>query len=438
MYLAHNTQRLPPCRSGSPQRHMAAKKHYFDRGLGGALIPMLRLWHKVICNLMRGGDQLLSIVPCFGILEQVPYLNGSSRPIHRRRTFYGIAGSLIGIYLNSTAALAEVEEVSKDLGGSSNSISTLPSSLSIELSVDNYDNISDKDVAKFRLDEDLIPETVWSLHNNSPVHLDRIRDGVESSIDTGTGAHLDNLSSWIGTAFALWIENSIYKSGGFLPAPPLQFQVGSCGGGHAEHRDLDYCSMRDGVLWKEIQQQSLSDPNDGNKASENTNNNVSSSKDVSSSSNANDQSTPSLSTPTPVANSPPQGGLIALDPCGGTSGVCAIVDVGLAATPTDLPIVDTPPLPIDVLEAPIDALAPPIDVLAPPIDVLAPPPAQVTVVDDPGPGSGLPPIFTPQPLTPIPEASTWVMTITGFSIIALALRKKRRPRINPISIIDVS
>jgi hypothetical protein len=189
--------------------------------------------------------------------------------------------------------------------------------------------------------------------------------------------------------------------------------------------------MRDGELRQEIEQQSLSDANDGNTTLENANNNVVSPKDASSSSNANDQSTPSLTTPTPVANPLPHGGLIALDPCGGASGVCAIVDLGLAVTPTDLPIVDTPPLPIDVL-------APPIDVLAPPIDVLAPPPAQVTVLDNPEPESGLPPIFTPQPLTPIPEASTWVMTITGFSIIAFTFRKRRRPRINPISIIDVS
>jgi hypothetical protein len=444
VYLAHNTQRLPPCRSGSPQRHTAAKKHYFDRGLGGAIIPMLRLWHKVICDAVRDGDQMLPIIPCFGILEQVPYRGGRSRLIHRRRTFYGIVGSLIGIYLNSTAALAEVEEVSKDLGGPSNSISTLRSGLSIDLSVDDYDNISDKGVTKFRLDEDLIPETVWSLHNNSPVHLDRIRDGVESSIDTGTGAHLDNPSLWIRTSFALWIGNSIYASGGLLPVPPIQFQLASCGGGHAEHSDLDYCNMRDEVLGKEIQQHTLSDAEDGNTRSEDANTNVVSPNDVSSSSNANDQSTPSLSTPTPVANPPPQGGLIALDPCGGALGVCAIVDLGQAVTPTDLPIVDTSPPPIDdlaptidVLAPPIDVLAPPIDVLAPPIDVLAPPPTQVTLLDNPAPAD-LPPLFTSQPLNPIPEPSTWVMTVIGFSIIAFIFRKKRRRRINPISIIDVS
>jgi hypothetical protein len=403
---------------------------------------MLRLWHKVICDAIGDGGRVLPIIPCFGILEQVPYLGGSSRLIHGRRAFFGIVGSLIGIYLNSTAALAEVEEVSKDLVRSSTSISTLPSSLSIELLMDNYDDISNENVLKFHLDEDIIPDTVWSLHNNSQVHLDRIRDGVETPIDTGTGDRFDSPSSWIRTAFALWIGNSMYTSGGLLPAPPLQFQVASCGGSHAEHGDLDYCSIRDDVLRQEIEQRNLSEANDGNTTLA-ANDNLDSPKDVSSSSNANDQSTPSLSTPTPVANPPPQGGFIALDPCGGASGVCAIVDLGLAGTPIDLPIVDTPPPPIDVLVPLIDVLAPPV--VAPPIDVLAPPvlalgvpaPTPVTLLDNPEPGAGLPPLFTPPPLNAIPEASTWVMTITGFSILAFTFRKKRRPRINPISIIDV-
>jgi hypothetical protein len=141
--------------------------------------------------------------------------------------------------------------------------------------------------------------------------------------------------------------------------------------------------------------------------------------------------TPSFSTPTLVANPQLQGGLIALDPCDGTSGVCVIV---LGVTPIDLPIVDSSPPLIGDLPPTIDVLAPPIDVLAPPIDVLAPPIIPVTVVTNPGP----PPLFPPEPLKPIPEASTWVMTITGFSIIAFTFRKRRRPRINPISIIDVS
>jgi hypothetical protein len=393
---------------------------------------MLKLCHKVICDAMRGADPIHRIIPCFGILEQAPYLGKSFGLIYRRRTFYGMIGSVIGIYLNSTAALGEVEEVSKDLGGSINSISSIPSGLSIDLLVNDDDNISDKDVVKFHLDEDIIPETVWSLHSNNPVHVDRIRNGVETHIDMGTGAHFDNPSSWIRSSFASSLGAIMYTSGDLLSVTPLQFQVASCGGNHAERRDLDYCSTRD-ALRQEIEQQNLSDANDGNTTLV-TNNNVVSTKVASSSYNANDQSTPLSSTP--ATNPSPHGGMIALDPCGGASGVCAVVDEGLPA------IVDTsidvlvPP--IDALAPPIDALAPPIGALAPPIGVLAPPPTLVPVVDDPGPGLGLPPTFTSQPLKPIPEASTWVMTIIGFSIIALAFRKKRRTRIYPISIIDIS
>ena len=251
-------------------------------------------------RLSRDGDQMLPIIPRFGILERMPYRGGSSRLIHRRRTFYFIVGSLIGIYLNSTAALAEVEEVSKDLGRSSNNTSITPSGLSIELLPDNYDNISNQDVSKFHLEEDIIPATVWSLHSDDPIHLDRIRDGVETFIDTGTGARFEGQSSWTRTASALWIGNSMFAFGGLLPAPPLQFQVASCGGSHAERSDLDYCSMRDDILRQEIEQQNSSDAKAGKAALE----------DVSSPNDVflliqrfTPHSTPSLTTPTPVRQS---------------------------------------------------------------------------------------------------------------------------------------
>jgi hypothetical protein len=132
--------------------------------------------------------------------------------------------------------------------------------------------------------------------------------------------------------------------------------------------------------------------------------------------------------------------LIALDQCDG-AGVCAIVDIGLPATPIDLPTIDSQAPPIDDLTPPIDVLAAPIDVLAPPINLalpVAPPPTQLTFLDNPEPGPDLAPVFMPPPLKPIPEASTWVMTIIGFGIMIFVFMKKRQPRINPISIIDVS
>ena len=181
---------------------------------------------------------------------------------------------MIGIYLNSTAALAEVEEVSKDLGRPSNSISTLPSDLSIELLMDNYDNISDKDVDKFHLDEDIIPETVWSLHNNGPVHLDRIRDGVRSQIYTGSDAHFESPILWTGTAIALWGGANVFTSAGLLPLPPPQFQVASCGGSHVEQRDLDHCSIREVLIRKVSEQEALSGVDSDDDTLENISDNV--------------------------------------------------------------------------------------------------------------------------------------------------------------------
>ena len=408
---------------------------------------MLRLRRQIISDVMRDGDQVPPVIPCLGILEQAQHLGHSSQLIHKSSTFYGLVGGLVGIYLSSAAALAEVEEVSEDLGSSNRSISTLPSDLSIGPSIDNYDNISDKDVAKYHLDEDIIPEAVWNLQNRNPIHLDRFRDGVESQIYTGSDAHFESPILWTRTAIALWSGSKVYTSAGLLPLPLLQFQVASCGGNHAEHKDLDYCSVRSEDLQKKSDLANLSASGDDDDTSGNVANDVISSGDATPSSDNNNQSSYSLSAPslsatslstlTLISNSLSQGDLIVLGQCDGALGICAVADIGLPATPIDLP-------PIDVLEPPIDAPAPPIDVLEPPIVVLAPPivalapinlplpvappPTQITFLDNPEPGLDLPPVFTPSPLKPIPEASTWVMTIIGFGAMVIFYSRRNHQR----------
>jgi hypothetical protein len=99
---------------------------------------------------------------------------------------------------------------------------------------------------------------------------------------------------------------------------------------------------------------------------------------------------------------------------------------------------------IDPLEAPVDAPAlDPVLLTGDPtpssgFPSLEPPllPGPTDVGDS---GSGLPPVFSPPP-EPVttPEASTWVMTVVGFGFMAFTFGKRRRPRINPISVIDVS
>jgi hypothetical protein len=316
----------------------------------------------------------------------------------------------------------------------------------------HYDSISNKDVVKYHLDEDIIPEAVWSIRN-SPIHLDRIRDGVESKIYTGSDAQFERPILWTRTAIALWSGSNVYGPAGLLPLPPVELQVASCGGNHAEHKDLDYCSVREDIIGKIAEQEDLSNVNSDNNTLDSASNKAFSPGVTTSSSNPSNQSTSPSSTPTPISNPLSHGDLTALDQCDGAAGVCAVVTtpIDMPIIPIDMPIIGSQAPPIDDLTLPIDVLAPPIDVLAPPtppIDVLAPPinlpppatlpPIQVAFPDNPGPGSDPPPFFTPSPLKPIPEASTWVMTIIGFGIMIFVFRKKRRPRVNPISIIDVS
>jgi hypothetical protein len=393
---------------------------------------MSRLWRQVICDVLRDAEQMLPIIPCLEMLEQVQYFGRSSRLIHKKSTCYSLVGGLVGIYLNSTAALAEVEEVSEDLGRFS--ISTLPSDLSIEPLTDNYDNISNKYLDNYRSGEDLIPETVWSLHSNNQIHLGRIRDGVESQIYTGSDSHFESSILWARTAIALWNQSIMYEYAASLPPPPLQFQVASCGGSKAEHKDLDLCSIRgEDIFLQKAELEELSE-NEDNKLDNVNNNNLVSSTNIGSSS-ANNQPYPSSPTPTPTPTGNPlsQGNLIVLDQCDRPSVVCAIVDIDPPVTPVDLP-------PIDVSAPPIDVSAPPIDALAlvPAIDPPPPvvPPTQIAFFDNQEP-SNLPPVFTPTPLKPIPEASTWVMTIIGFAAMIMLCDMRGRNRIKQAVAITV-
>jgi len=388
---------------------------------------MSRLWRQVICDMLRDAEQMLPIIPSLEMLEQVQYLGRNSRFLHKRRACYGLVGGLVGLYLNSTAALAEVEGVSEDLGRFS--ISTLPSDLSIEPLIDNYDSIYNKYLDNYHPGEDLIPDTVWSLHSNNQINLGRIRDGVESQIYTGSDSHFESSILWAGTAIALLNPSSIYEYAALLLPTPLQFQVASCGGNKAEHKDLDLCSIRGDDIYLEKAELEVLSENKDNKLDNADNNNIVYSTNIESSS-AYNQPYPSSSTATlpPTGNLLSQGNLIVLDQCDGPSVVCAS-----PVTPVDLP-------PIDVSVPPIDVSAPPINALAlvPAIDAPPPvvPPTQIAFFDNPEP-LNLPPVFTPSPLKPIPEASTWVMTIIGFAAMVMLYDMRGRNRIKQAVAITV-
>jgi hypothetical protein len=129
------------------------------------------------------------------------------------------------------------------------------------------------------------------------------------------------------------------------------------------------------------------------------------------------------------------GELTSLGPCGGVSASCATIHMDPPETPGDSPAPGSPTPPIDGLTPAVGAPYPEVPTPEVPTPE-GPTPGPITYVDDPWLGSGLPPVFIPQPLKPIPEAPTWVMTIAGFGIMVFVFRKKRRPRINPVSIID--
>jgi len=268
-------------------------------------------------------------------------------------------------------------------------------------------------------DDAFIPETVWSLDVTSGSHLDHISETAAFEIYKIFGGRPEINDFWIKAIFGSWNDNNSIRVSGLLIIP--LFQVASCRGSSAERSSLDYCSDV-----KLISDQ-LSDPSQKPEQSNSdttiqgdNHNNVVSSRNRSASA-AGLRPIIAPSAPAIDYKSMLQGTFL---------GAC---DVSTSCASVPIDAVETPVDPLDPLRF-IGDLTPPIDLPNPE----APPSGPIIQVDDPGPGSKLPPVFIPQPLKAIPEASTWVMTIIGFSNVAFFFGRKRHPRINPISIVDIS
>ena len=403
---------------------------------------MLRFGARSFPTRAGEGARMRSRVSRLSLLEPLPQLSGRSRfeLIGKVRVLFGIVGVFVGIYAYSPTALAEVEDgTNKSVSSLGYDISTLSYGLTASFSVNN---ITDDEVHNYlsTLDshysnteytgtrhtffssnkpngsgEALIPEAVWGF---DVVHLDRISDGLGSEMYAASGETLKSTDFWSRTTIGLWDDNNTGQVPKLLIASP-QLQVASCGGSAAERSNLEYCNS--------------SYINDDQNNSTNAEKHKDSSTIQATDSNPilwSDPSSSSLRTqsdisPFTLATANKfllHGALSFLGQCGGVSVSCATIQIGAPETITPPPP-GSPTLPIDDLTPPTDPS---------PFEV-APP-----VVYDPGSGSGLPPVFTPQPLKPIPEAPTWVMMITGFGIMVFVCRKGRRRRVNPISIIDVS
>jgi hypothetical protein len=388
----------------------------------------------------------------------------------KARIVFGVVGIFAGAYACLSSAVAEVEEdTGQDVRSSGYSENTLSSNTMTNLI---FDSTKDGDVLEYLqnlenshadieylpekvesytsghpaffpskklngLDDALIPETVWSLDGSAGVHLDRILGGPGTDISTAFGGRPEITDFWVSAIFGPLSSNNADKASDLLPLP---FQVASCGGNSAEHSNLDYCDDAAFVIAQLDSKPKKSSQDNNDSAAQLANNGLSSSVAP-----ASDSSAPTniaALAPVPGAQSLLPGTLSLLGPCGDTSASCTNVLIDVPETVLiDVPetvLIDVPETLVDTsqisLPSPVEELTPPID----PPNSEAPPSGPVLYVNDPEPVLDLPPYIPPQPPRPIPEASTWVMTITGFITIFFVFGKKRRPRPNPISIIDVS
>lgn len=370
--------------------------------------------------------------------------------INNKHLLSCLIGISAGLYVYSSAAFAEVEEeTNQDEGKSSYSITALSHGTIANFSFDNFTNIDNQSELTWskelnRFDEALIPEAVWALDANMEARPGRISGGVGSQTYTVFGGGLESMGFWTNEIVDFRDEKTRYS------LLPPQFQVASCGGSSSEHSDLDYCTNMDN--------NSDHDVGNANTSQRDSNSNTSTGSDTDSSVNSSSiaPSPSPISQPSfapfisPLPSMSLQGDLTLQDPCNAASGSClstvtvdeSAIQFSLETTAqfsstTTAPALVTVSVPIS--GPPSDSPTPSIGDLAPPSDS---PPPQVTTppisVDAPGPGSDWPLDVTPPSQRPIPEASTWTMTVIGFSVVVFIFGTKRKNRVNPISIIDIS
>jgi hypothetical protein len=439
-----------------------------------------RHWH--VLDADPPSRRIPSRVSSLSSLEPLSQFNGWSR-FHlssKARLFFSIIGVFAGAYACSSSALAEVEEdTNQEVNKHIYSIPMSYNDIMTNLLIHNY---TDEDLAIYLstldsshsgadliyrdaetnnsghiafssstkshgIDDPFIPETVWSFDASTGAHLDNISGRPGSDIYAVFEGSPELNDFFVRAVFASSADNNTDIAGSLFPPP--KFQVASCGGNSAEHSDLDYCNNLNLITDK---------LNDTSPQSKQIANNTATQAPGENLLSSSDGQAPDLSAqpntapfiPTSVDNSLLPATLSVLGACP-VSLSCASVLIdplkrpahgsALDAPPLDAPPLDAPPLDAPPLDAPpldppplVAGLAPSLDLPYPETPAASP----ISPVDNPESISDLPPLFTPQPLNPIPEASTWVMIIIGFSIMAFAFRKKRRPSINPISIIDAA
>jgi hypothetical protein len=384
-------------------------------------------------------------IPRLGLFELPRRLSAGLplQPICEMRAFLCIVGVVMGVFGSTSSALAEVEEATSQDGFVSDYNQSAFTHDFIVSFASYYSNITahgdnnnpylsafHNNEAEFReyntgdtstitgrsekagslenIDDVLIPATVWSLDVSTGVHLDHISSYFGYDLDILLGNHQRTHDFWMRMILGLRVDQSTDKPSDAIPFSPLLFQVASCGGSSAEHRDLDLCNAN--YISTNLNADSSKQDNSTNITIAPAPNNSSDAAIGPSNSSTPSPSPPNLETqpdtvldlsplvPASVNNFAVPGDLLSTlpDQCDDTSASCTITQI----------------TPIDAPTTPIDSAAPP--------DIT--PQDPVIYIGDPGPVSDPLPIFTPPPASPVPETSTEVMTMIGFGIMALVSR----------------
>jgi hypothetical protein len=422
---------------------------------------MITIWQRHIVEANPVDPRILR-ASSLSFLKPLSPLYGRSRfnLSSKACAFFGVIGIFAGTYSSSSSALAEAEEsAGQEINNPGYSVPTLSNGTLTNLLINSY---ADEEVARYLstldsshnaadsvdrdgetytgshpafhsatnahgFDDPPIPEAVWSLDASTGAHLDHISAGPGSDIYAVFGSRAEINDFWMRAIASSWIYTNTDQASGFF-FTPIQFQVASCGGNSAEHSDLEYCNSADLLGDQTDDSPVKSEKDNSSTATQSASNNViSSSGPPGSNSTAQPITAPLIPFIADQAlladQSPLQETLSVLGPCD-VSASCAGVE-------------------IDPLEAPVDAPAlDPVLLTGDPAPSSAPPswePQLPGPTDGGGSGAGLAPVFSspPEPVT-TPEASTWVMTVVGFGFMAFTFSKRRRPRNNPISVIDVS
>jgi hypothetical protein len=364
----------------------------------------------------------------------------------------GLASIVLGISVSLSSAFADINEAtSKDDVTAPNYIrEVLPRELVVHFLSVNYDDLTEENLTwyyRFLNNDFYDPQSGPKYSKAATSHGDKVGqrkdiDGFDDvfapeavwSLDVSTGAHLEHNSGEVGSEldialsgyrmatrlrareiFDPWTNDNPDGDSDIPLVSPSQLQVASCNG-FAERPTLDRCRPSDNSEDQYVgSQQNPGVSKDRIDAASST---LSANGTPTTNQESQSDTVQNLSQliPASVNDSGLQDVSNRANLCEDVSSCVAIGAWYLDYWLNFAGKINSP-------TPPIDSSIPPIEPPIPPIDSPTPPdlPPPVISVGDPWPGSGPGPISTPPT---VPETSTWIMTIIGFSIM-IAIGKRR-------------